>query len=1302
MTDLTSMAASEPSDAVRDAFVGSAHNRTGIATGAVYEALLEQHTQQMKAIGSWIADLKPSYQALQALAEGPAGSSHGRNGGLFYRDRYLTPTNPFDQMRLAYAAVEQDDIVSGVAEVTEALAFSTVSMFVGDEDQQDALNQWAADIDLDTLLRQVWRELFTVSQCYVATQWGTKAYTPRRTGDAGRDARTKIELYCPTEASLLDPLKVVPVNTKIFGDEQLAWIATRAESKRFTDILGEKHEDQPGVVDRLVIGPYTPGEAERKELQSIGVDTMNLWLLNPTKVFRHCLTKAKYQRFSPIRMRSVFELLDLKQQLRQMERAHLIGGPLRVDQRIATPDGWKPIGEAKVGDKVFSVDGKPTEIIGVYPQGELSGMHRVTFTDGAEVVCDLKHPWTVRTPKGEWRTIPLSLIMEEGLDQPNGSGYGKPQKRWRHEIPMAAPLELPEKDLPVDPYLLGYLLGDGHLGGSPQVSVMEGDERPWADCIPDGCEVVHYGGVQWGIKTIPRGRQKRGEGDRENPLTKALREVGVWGHDTRDKFIPDDYLWASVGQRWSLLQGLLDSDGSARPSCGASFGSTSEKLVAGVVQLVQSLGGIAKKTRSANQPELWHLNILLPQDEAPFRLQRKVAKYKKQTRGLRRCFAKVEPVEDAEAICIKTAREDGLFLTEDMLVTHNTNFIVLITQGSDELPADPAEIAALKAQSRVVHRLPVLIGDHRLKVEIVTPKLDNTLKPERFNALDSRITARLYQMFMLGNYCSTPDTEIFTAEGWKTYGQLVEGEDVYTLDTESGVAGWQALQAINVFDHDGPMLSMEGRFHSSMTTPNHRWWVNRRYGAGMKRSAWTWATSEQLDWHHRIPMSAPYGEAPDFPKYDDALVELVAWYWTEGHAKADSLGVVLGQSENVNPGNVTRIRLALAKMFGPPAYSRDGGCWHERDRDGMIEFEVNSAPGSVLRELAPGPSKIPTMDFLRSLTAAQLELFLETAISGDGCRDGSERFTQFDEEGLRCFSAACVLAGKAVGRHSNNRNGVGKVTVLRSVFTSPMATEYFNQGTTKARSEWTYYTGIVWCPTTPNGTWLARRNGTVFWTGNSAGAQGDDSAKLVKVVARGMESRRHMIRRTLEKHIFRPMADASEKLKSNQTPTLLYHPKAIALDFDSAWASFLLQLRQDREISRETVLSQFDLSQDYEAAMRKREEEKYDDVFKSRVAFGAPDSNEANPQDPPQPGDPAKRDNGGGNRNGGGAAPGSGQGQSPRNPQRRSDRGRKQPPIAAAGLTITLTDADGEVVATAPLEALLQQGDNHAPSGEAT
>jgi hypothetical protein len=177
-------------------------------------------------------------------------------------------------------------------------------------------------------------------------------------------------------------------------------------------------------------------------------------------------------------------------------------------------------------------------------------------------------------------------------------------------------------------------------------------------------------------------------------------------------------------------------------------------------------------------------------------------------------------------------------------------------------------------------------------------------------------------------------------------------------------------------------------------------------------------------------------------------------------------------------------------------------------------------------------------------------------------------------------------------------------------------------------------------------------------SGSGAGARSDDSSGLVKVIARGIESRRHMIQRYLERHIFKPLMEQNEELTT--PPKLKFHPKNVDLGFDAALAGLLLELRQSNEISRETLLSQFNVDQDDEARMLEREKESFDSTFQTQVPFSAPNPKNTQPSDTPsEPITPAEKRRagrtGGGTRNGGGAAPGSGQGKDPVNPRKTSD-----------------------------------------------
>lgn len=370
------------------------------------------------------------------------------------------------------------------------------------------------------------------------------------------------------------------------------------------------------------------------------------------------------------------------------------GGPLRVDQRIATPKGWLPIGEAKVGDEVFGPDGKPTKVIGVYPQGVLTNMYRVRFKDGAEVICDDTHLWTVHDRKdygdnfknATMKTVRLQEILETGIrSRDNG---------FRYSVPISAPLDLPQADLPIEPYLLGYLLGDGTLGDGRGVTISSSeDEHPWITVLPEGVAVVSYSeptperAGAYGLVT------DRGQ---PNPIIEALKELGLHGKRGADKFVPEQYLWASTEQRLALLQGLLDSDGNVSRE-RAEFANTSPYLHEAVVQIVQSLGGTATTyTRKVqgNEQSCWRTNINI--DFVPFRLARKKAQWVGRLTANVRSIVAIEPVDPAECVCIKVDREDGLFLTEGMVVTHNTDFMTPLAKAIDKLDEQFRKNGAVK------------------------------------------------------------------------------------------------------------------------------------------------------------------------------------------------------------------------------------------------------------------------------------------------------------------------------------------------------------------------------------------------------------------------------------------------------------------------------------------------------------------------------------------------------------------------------------------------------------------------------
>ncbi|GAA3045153.1 hypothetical protein GCM10020229_65470 [Kitasatospora albolonga] len=370
-------------------------------------------------------------------------------------------------------------------------------------------------------------------------------------------------------------------------------------------------------------------------------------------------------------------------------------------------------------------------------------------------------------------------------------------------------------------------------------------------------------------------------------------------------------------------------------------------------------------------------------------------------------------------------------------------------------------------------------------------------------------------------YCVDAETEALTPEGWKRHEELKTGDLLLTLNHETGQAEWQRAEGIHVFPaKPRELVLMEGRSHSSLTTPEHRWPVEhyfRRTGtAKLKNPDGTWAdlggraprsvrgyertfaTSATLTDKHRITTAAPVANLPAEAVHSDEFVELVAWYWTEGHiarSRGKLLnGVTIYQSHTANPHLVDRIEQVLRKLYGPPAPTLDrrGDTvprWRMYRNGNKTEFRLNTVAGGEVQRVAEAPDKVVRADFVTSLTQDQLALFVEVSVLADGWAQGrGGTVTQKVRDRLDALQIACTLLGwPAVVRPAHwkgeERWSLHFSRSERSSRFYPVAAH--NRGHRFAISRVTH-DGPVWCPTTPNSTWLARRNGTVYYTGNTA------------------------------------------------------------------------------------------------------------------------------------------------------------------------------------------------------------------------
>jgi hypothetical protein len=354
-----------------------------------------------------------------------------------------------------------------------------------------------------------------------------------------------------------------------------------------------------------------------------------------------------------------------------------------IDTKLLTRHGWIRMGDVRVGDRIIGgTSGSEVDVVGVYPRG-IQEMFRVTFLDGASVLCDGDHLWTVskRTDGGrnsEWYTTDTRTIASEHNESESN--------------PFAIPhtptvCDLGDNWHPVlDPYLLGTYLGDGNSSATGSVTVADNDPDVllmWKSLAPATDEIVMIGGGNVGFRVTSGGERKR------SATARALDALGLTGKRSWEKSIPNRYLYSREQDRFYLLAGLIDTDGSVGAN-NIEYSSASKDLTDGVVFLARSLGMRATEPRVSGASyfkdgerhvcrDRYRTVITIPEGvSAPtcttYNMSRVSCMTRaRNTRGRR--IVSVEPVGPMECVCIKVDDPGELYLTDGLLVTHNTTLL---------------------------------------------------------------------------------------------------------------------------------------------------------------------------------------------------------------------------------------------------------------------------------------------------------------------------------------------------------------------------------------------------------------------------------------------------------------------------------------------------------------------------------------------------------------------------------------------------------------------------------------------------
>lgn len=363
-----------------------------------------------------------------------------------------------------------------------------------------------------------------------------------------------------------------------------------------------------------------------------------------------------------------------RQGIRRLSKGSGKASDLR--HKILTTDGWKTIGTLREGDYVFHPSGEPTRVTQLHPVGQWDTWE-VEISDGTVLTTSGEHLFTVEEFVGsrrrKRRTLDVRAMAREGLvfERPLTKGSTKATKAGvgKFALPETEPLEFPERDLPVDPWVLGYWLGDGSTGN--------GQITCDVDDLPHIRSRMRAAGYEIGAV---RAKTEGGRGCSVGilKLSADLRRAGVLD----DKHIPEVYLYASIEQRRALIQGLMDSDGYVQKNGAAEYCQVRKQIADGMAFLLRSMGvkvnvreSEAKLYGRVTGPR-YRLNFKPYKHQNLVTLPRRAERVQEQRRKpIPRVIKDVRRVASVDARCITVEAEDGLYLMEEsMVVTHNSPF----------------------------------------------------------------------------------------------------------------------------------------------------------------------------------------------------------------------------------------------------------------------------------------------------------------------------------------------------------------------------------------------------------------------------------------------------------------------------------------------------------------------------------------------------------------------------------------------------------------------------------------------------
>lgn len=345
---------------------------------------------------------------------------------------------------------------------------------------------------------------------------------------------------------------------------------------------------------------------------------------------------------------------------------------LPVHEKIMTPGGWVKNGLLKVGDFVVSEKGKPSKITHINDCG-FQKTYKMTFNDGTFLYSSPNHLWSVRKKIGKKEILVLRTkeIYKDFKYIPE-----KSSPQYRYEILNCEPVEFEKKEYYLHPYVLGALLGDGNVSQVPDncakiTTKNKNLSNKISSLLPENVILSTTNNIEHRIVD-----KLNGKGNNHRSRARQLIVAsGIAGKLAHDKYIPDNYLYGCIEDRWSLLNGLMDTDGSASNNGLPSYHTSSILLAENIRFLGESLGASVTMDVKKDKREYKDQYVLFfkfKKGVNPFSISPKKDCFKERKNTHNRVILNVEEAFTQKSRCITIDNETGLYLTKHCIPTHNS------------------------------------------------------------------------------------------------------------------------------------------------------------------------------------------------------------------------------------------------------------------------------------------------------------------------------------------------------------------------------------------------------------------------------------------------------------------------------------------------------------------------------------------------------------------------------------------------------------------------------------------------------